>query len=117
MQMWFRKSKQWRRWMHLLRLLRSLEASVERTRSSMRLASRYFWTERMILMAQRDFFRRSHASTTLPNVPWPKSLTILSVESARSRILGTLTSVGQACLGLDEIVAVAVVVLVLGQAG
>jgi hypothetical protein len=51
MQMWFRKSKQSRKWIHRLMLCLSLDASVDRTLSSMRLASRYFGTDLMTLMA------------------------------------------------------------------
>ena len=52
MQMWFRKSKQSRRCIHRLMLCLSLDASVDNTLSSMRLASRYLGTDRMTLMAQ-----------------------------------------------------------------
>ena len=55
--------------MHLFRFSLSLEDSVDRTRNSIRDASRYFCTERMIFTAQRVFFLRSYASTTLPKVP------------------------------------------------
>lgn len=37
----------------------------------MRDASRYFCTERMILIAHLVRLRLSYASTTFPNVPWP----------------------------------------------
>jgi hypothetical protein len=63
-------------------------ARVDKTRNSMRLASRYFCTERMILMATSAFLLRSYACTTLPNVPWPRSFTIESVEK-ESVPLGT----------------------------
>lgn len=59
MQMWFRKSKQSRRWIHRLMLCLSLDARVESTLSSMRLASRYLGTDRMTLMAQFVPFRLS----------------------------------------------------------
>ena len=43
--------------------------SVSRTRISILLASRYFCTARMILMATLCLVEISRASTTLPNVP------------------------------------------------
>jgi hypothetical protein len=57
----------------------SLEASVDKTRNSILLASRYFGTERMTLMAHLVPFRLSQASTTLPKVPWPSNFRIWSV--------------------------------------
>ena len=80
MQMWFLKSKQSRRWIHRFLLVSSLDARVDRTRSSIREASRYFWTDLMIFTAQRVFLCLSYASTTLPNVPWPRRRII---ESSR----------------------------------
>lgn len=48
---------------------------------SILLASRYFWTARMILTANlRSGLRRSAHSTTLPNVPSPSFRTIRSVR-------------------------------------
>jgi hypothetical protein len=44
----------------------------------MRLASRYFWMARMILIATRLLVSMSTASTTLPNVPWPSKRTVRS---------------------------------------
>jgi hypothetical protein len=83
MQIWFRKSKQSRKWMHLLRLVLSFDARVDKTRSSILEASLYFWTDRMILTAQRVFFFLSKASTTLPKVPCPSSFT---TESGKRQI-------------------------------
>ena len=80
-QMWLRKSKQSRRCMHLFRFCRSLWDKVCSTRSSMREASRYFCTDRMILIAHFDLVRLSKASTTLPKVPWPRSLLTWSGNS------------------------------------
>lgn len=84
MQIWFRKSKQSRRWMHLFRFCRSLWDRVCSTRSSMREASRYFCTDRMILIAHFVLRRLSKASTTLPKVPWPKSLLTWSANGQHS---------------------------------
>lgn len=67
--------------MHLLRLVLSFEAKVDNTRSSIFEASRYFWTERMILTAHRVLRCLSYASTTFPNVPWPSNLIMRSVSS------------------------------------
>lgn len=78
MQIWFLKSKESRKCMHLLRLVLSFRARVDSTRSSILEASRYFWTDRIILTAHRVFFFLSYASTTLPNVPCPSSLIISS---------------------------------------
>ena len=69
--------------MHLFRFSRSLYFNVLRTRNSILLASRYFCTDRMILMAHLDLLRLSYASTTLPKVPWPSSLRISSVLISR----------------------------------
>ena len=93
-QIWLRKSKESRRCMHLFRFVLSFRERVERTRSSIREASRYFCTERMILTAHLVFFRLSYASTTLPNVPWPRSLTTESdyVSSRSKRSAMELTS-------------------------
>ena len=114
MQMWLRKSKVSRRWMHLLRLDWSLHASVESTRNSMREASRYFCTERIILMATSACLLRSQACTTLPNVPWPSSRTIESVEpeSERSETRSeakVLTSLGQVGVFLNNVVSVIII--------
>src|SRR4051794_15628881 len=65
--------------MHRFWLSLSFDASVERTLSSIREASRYFGTERITLMAHRVPFLLSYASTTLPNVPCPRSFTIVSI--------------------------------------
>jgi hypothetical protein len=60
---------------------------VVRTRASILLASRYFWTARMILMAQYRPLSRSKHSTTFPNVPCPRSRIILSrVENQRRKV-------------------------------
>lgn len=80
MQIWFRKSKQSRRWMQRFWLCLSFDANVESTRSSIREASRYLGTERMTLIAHSVFFLRSQAWTTLPKVPWPRSFMIWSAR-------------------------------------
>src|SRR2546421_11606088 len=85
MQMWFRKSKESRKCIHLFRFVLSFSDNVDRTRSSMRDASRYFCTERIILTAHFVFLFLSKASTTFPNVPWPRSLTM---ESANTLVDG-----------------------------
>lgn len=111
-QMWFRKSNASRRCIHLLRFALSLSASVESTLSSILEASRYFCTERIILMATFVFFRLSYASTTLPNVPWPRSLLISSkmlLVSDRLGILVKQTSFGQGHPFFYNIVTVLVV--------
>jgi hypothetical protein len=60
----------------------SLRRSASNTLISILLASRYFWTARITLMATLRRFSTFLASTTLPNVPWPKRRTILSGQSA-----------------------------------
>jgi hypothetical protein len=97
MQMWFRKSKESRRWMHLFRLVLSFSDNVERTRSSMRDASRYFCTERIILTAHFVFLFLSKASTTFPKVPWPKSLTMESAIGLADEISGFYMSAAYIC--------------------
>ena len=111
MQMWFRKSKQSRRCIHRLMLCLSLEASVDSTRNSMRLASRYFGTERITLMAHFVPFLLSQASTTLPKVPWPRSFKIWSVQTLalvrRKRWMHT--SLSEVGLRYYDVVAILVV--------
>jgi hypothetical protein len=86
MHIWPRKSKQSRRCIHLFRFSWSFALSVERTRSSIREASRYFWTDLMILTATSLSRLLSRALTTLPNVPCPRSDSISSaLLSAPSR--------------------------------
>lgn len=116
MQMWLRKSNVSRRWIHLLRLCLSLHASVDKTLNSMRLASRYFCTERMILMATSAFLLRSYACTTLPKVPWPRSFTIESAGngsvlhgSDRVLKLRRLTSLGQVGVVVNNIMSIIIV--------
>ena len=53
---------------------------VSSTRISILLASRYFCTARMILIATFRLVEISRASTTLPNVPWPSRRMILSAR-------------------------------------
>jgi hypothetical protein len=62
------------------RLLGSRSLSFCNTRTSMRLASRYFCMARMILIATRLFVSMSTASTTLPNVPCPSKRTVRSSQ-------------------------------------
>jgi hypothetical protein len=60
--------------------------SSSRTRISILLASRYFWTARMILTAYlRSGLLRSTHSTTLPKVPSPSLRTIRSAGKERKR--------------------------------
>ena len=56
----------------------SRSLSFWRTRTSILLASRYFGMARMILIATRLLVSWSTASTTLPNVPWPRSFIVRS---------------------------------------
>jgi hypothetical protein len=120
MQIWFRKSKESRRCMHLFRFVLSFNDNVERTRSSMRDASRYFCTERIILTAHFVFLFLSKASTTFPKVPWPRSLTMESaselVDEKPERHIRLLTSLRQIGIGGDNVMTVFVVdLLVLGE--
>lgn len=105
--------------MHLFRFALSLEDNVDSTRSSILEASRYFWIERMILIAQRDRRCLSYASTTFPNVPCPSNLIIESEKSASvSRISHdheTLTSIRERCIWVDHIVAIVIIILFVGS--
>ena len=100
--MWFRWSNQCRRCIHLLaddkwalkvncmrffyyfRFKGSRSLSFWRTRTSIRLASRYLGIARMILIATFWLFCVSMASTTLPKVPWPSKRTVRSKASKPS---------------------------------
>src|SRR2546421_12718336 len=99
MQMWFRKSKESRKCIHLFRFVLSFSDNVDRTRSSMRDASRYFCTERIILTAHFVFLFLSKASTTFPKVPWPKSLTMESAIKGLANEISGILYVG--CLHLS----------------
>src|SRR5436305_11893264 len=108
--------------MHLFRLVLSFSDKVERTRSSIRDASRYFCTERIILTAHFVFLFLSKASTTFPKVPWPRSLTMesaikgLADENFWIFIRRLLTSVGKIGIWGDNVVAIFVInLLVLGE--
>ena len=97
-----RKSKQSRRCIHLFRFSWSFALSVERTRSSIREASRYFCTDLMILTATSFPRLLSMALTTLPNVPWPSKAIISSGESqqcfGRNRVLRAYIGPSSPCL-------------------
>lgn len=71
-------------WKAHLSLAGSFFLSACKTRTSILLASRYFCTARMTLMATLARVSRCLASTTLPNVPWPSSRTILSTRRQQS---------------------------------
>ena len=60
----------------------SCRRNVSKTLISILLASLYFWTALMTLMATLRLLSTFLASTTLPNVPWPRRRTILSFSSA-----------------------------------
>ena len=60
----------------------SCRRNVSNTLISILLASLYFWTALMTLMATLRLLSTFLASTTLPNVPWPRRRTILSFSSA-----------------------------------
>ena len=120
MQIWFRKSKESLRCMHLFRFVLSFSDNVERTRSSMRDASRYFCTERIILTAHFVFFFLSKASTTFPKVPWPRSRTMESASASADgeleRHVTLLTSLCQIGIWSDDIMTVFVIdFLMLGE--
>jgi hypothetical protein len=120
MQMWFRKSKESRRCMHLFRFVLSFSDKVERTRSSMRDASRYFCTERIILTAHFVFLFLSKASTTFPKVPWPRSLTMESadvlVDKTTGKCVILLTSLCQIGIWGDNVMTVFIInLLMLGD--
>ncbi len=69
--------------MHLYRFSGSLFRRVCSTRSSILAASRYFWMERIIFRATCSCRTMSKALTTLPNVPWPRSLSTRSRKNTR----------------------------------
>jgi hypothetical protein len=60
----------------------SCRRNVSKTLISILLASLYFWTALMTLMATLRLLSTFLASTTLPKVPWPRRRTILSISSA-----------------------------------
>lgn len=78
----------------LLASLQRSHACVSVTRSKERkrlprdesATHRYFCIARMILTATRQRSSLSHASTTLPNVPWPSNRMILSVVRGFDRV-------------------------------
>ena len=114
MQMCPRKSKQSRRCMHRFRFSWSFAFRVDNTRSSIREASRYFWTDLMILIATSLFLLRSRACTTFPSVPWPKSFVTESASwlvsrCGRSEALGKLTSFSQLGIWHHNVVPVIVI--------
>ena len=111
-QMWFRKSKQSRKWMHLFRFVLSLDANVDSTRNSIFDASRYFCTERIIFTAHRTFRCLSYASTTLPKVPWPSKRIIESISC--QQVLSplskdNLTSIRKWRICLDYIMSIIII--------
>ena len=100
--------------MHLFRLCLSFDASVASTRNSIREASRYFGTARIIFTAHLVPFFLSTASTTLPKVPWPKSFVILSVQRQPFRLQAHAkekfhTSFCQFRIGYNYIMAIFIV--------
>lgn len=98
-----------------LRFKGSLSLSFWRTRTSILLASRYFGIARMILMATLLLVWVSTASTTLPNVPWPKSRTVRSEsngrqhEARRGKAASGLTSTRNHVVRNDDVVALLVI--------
>ena len=86
----------------------------------MRDASRYFCTERIILTAHFVFLFLSKASTTFPNVPWPRSLTMESANELVDEIpkehVRLLTSLCQMGIWGDNVVTIFVInLLVFGE--
>jgi hypothetical protein len=96
----------------------SFDANVDNTLSSIREASRYFGTERMTLIAHRVPFFLSNASTTLPKVPCPSSLRIVSrmivklANYTRSNVRAR-TALCKICVRDNDIVAILIVDLLI----
>ena len=107
--------------MHLFRFCRSLWDKVCSTRNSMREASLYFCTDRMILIAHFVLSRLSKASTTLPKVPWPRSRLTWSANSQHSvriiesALIAALTSVTYRHILRDYIMAIVVINLLVSS--
>ena len=105
-----------------LRIPTSCLFNVSNTRISILLASLYFGTARITLMATLFLVASSRASTTLPNVPWPRSFTILSAHKpgVHASPQGLLTFGANDIIWLHDIVPFVIVpwwMLLCGRCG